>query len=198
MPMPSSSQAASSTGIEVGEAEQREPRGQRQIGDRQHRAAADQIDLPADARAEQGGDHQRGGERGKNPVRGNAEIARDRIGQDRRQIIARGPGQRLRGAEREDDRKLARVHGCGVSLLDQIQRHRAEQDARRQHRERRHPGAGARGPPAASSATPTAQAPSADRLKPTVECTAMVAPRYLGVAPPSTCPRSTRRSRPAP
>ena len=33
------------------------------------------------------------------------------------------------------------------------------------------------GPPAASSATPTAQAPSADRLKPTVECIAIVAPR---------------------
>ena len=33
------------------------------------------------------------------------------------------------------------------------------------------------GPPAASSATPTTHAPSADRLKPTVECIAMVAPR---------------------
>ena len=29
---------------------------------------------------------------------------------------------------------------------------------------------------------PTAHAPSADRLKPTVECIAMVAPRYLGSA----------------
>src|SRR6476620_3976632 len=41
---------------------------------------------------------------------------------------------------------------------------------------------GSSGPPAASSATPTPQAPSADRLKPTVECMAMVAPRYLGSA----------------
>src|SRR5438132_13929260 len=38
------------------------------------------------------------------------------------------------------------------------------------------------GPPAASSATPTAHAPSADRLKPTVECIAMVAPRLAGSA----------------
>src|ERR1700704_989755 len=37
-------------------------------------------------------------------------------------------------------------------------------------------------PPAASSATPTAHAPNADRLKPTVECVAIVAPRWLGFA----------------
>ena len=37
----------------IGAAEQRQSRGQRQIGNRQHLAAADQIDLPADARAEQ-------------------------------------------------------------------------------------------------------------------------------------------------
>src|SRR5260370_2492749 len=41
---------------------------------------------------------------------------------------------------------------------------------------------GLSGPPAASSATPTAHDPSADRLKPTVECVAIVAPRYLGFA----------------
>src|SRR5690349_15847685 len=41
---------------------------------------------------------------------------------------------------------------------------------------------GLSGPPAASSATPTSQAPSADRLKPTVECIAIVAPRYPGFA----------------
>ena len=34
----------------IGQAEQRQSRGQRQIGNRQHRPAADEIDLPADAR----------------------------------------------------------------------------------------------------------------------------------------------------
>lgn len=33
------------------------------------------------------------------------------------------------------------------------------------------------GPPAASSAMPMAQAPNAERLNPTVECIAIVAPR---------------------
>ncbi len=37
-------------------------------------------------------------------------------------------------------------------------------------------------PPPASSATPMAQPPAADRPKPTVECMAMVAPRYSGWA----------------
>ncbi len=85
-------------------AEQRQSRGKRQIGDRQHRPAADEIDLPADARAEHRGNHQRGREGGKDPVRGDAEVARDRIGEDRGQVIARSPGQRLRGAERQNDR----------------------------------------------------------------------------------------------
>ena len=38
------------------------------------------------------------------------------------------------------------------------------------------------GPPAASSTTPTAHAPRAERPKPTVECSASVAPRCVGVA----------------
>ena len=101
----------------IGEAEQRQPRGQHEVGKRQHGPAADQIDLPADARPEHGRDDQRRREGGKDPVRGDAEIARDRIGEDRRQVIARSPGQRLRGAERHNDGKLAAVH-C-VSLLDQ-------------------------------------------------------------------------------
>ena len=101
----------------VGEAEQGEPRGQHEVGKRQHGTAADQIDLPADARPEHGRDDKRCREGGKDPVRGNAEIARDRIGEDRGQVIARSPGQRLRRAERDNDGKLAAVH-C-VSLLDQ-------------------------------------------------------------------------------
>src|SRR5947209_1902189 len=38
------------------------------------------------------------------------------------------------------------------------------------------------GPPNASSATPPAQPPSADNPNPTVECSAMVAPRFAGTA----------------
>ena len=37
-------------------------------------------------------------------------------------------------------------------------------------------------PPPASSATPMPQAPAPDKPKPTVECMAMVAPRYSGFA----------------
>src|SRR6476620_9909922 len=38
------------------------------------------------------------------------------------------------------------------------------------------------GPPAASSATPVPHAPNAERPKPTVECSAIVAPRCVGFA----------------
>src|SRR6185369_4322584 len=46
------------------------------------------------------------------PIRGpsRAEITGDGIGEHRGQIIARGPGQRLRGAERQNDRKLPGAH----------------------------------------------------------------------------------------
>ena len=101
----------------IAAAEHHQSRRQRQVGSRQHRPAADQIDLPADTRAEHCRNHQRAGERGKDPVRGNAEIAPDRIGQDRRQIIAGSPGQRLRGAERRNEGKLALAHGLRAIVV---------------------------------------------------------------------------------
>ncbi len=101
----------------VGDAEQREPGRERQVGDRQHRPAADQVDLAADARAEHGRNHQRRREGGKDPVRGNPEVVRDRIGEDRRQIIAGGPGQRLGGAERQDDRILTPAHRSRTIII---------------------------------------------------------------------------------
>ena len=101
------------------ETEQGQPGGQRQIGDRQHLASADQIDLPPDPRPEQCRNHQRGRECRKYPVRGNAEIAGDRIGQNRGQVIARGPRQRLRGAERQDDGEGTRAHRRTVTRVDQ-------------------------------------------------------------------------------
>ena len=95
------------------EAEQHEPARKHQIGDRQHRPAADAVDLAADARPEQAGDHQRRRIGAENPVRGDAEIVRDRIGDQRRQIDAGGPGQRLGGAECQDDGELAPAHAVG-------------------------------------------------------------------------------------
>mgnify|MGYP003693811549 CR=1 FL=1 len=50
MPMPSRSHGDEQNRDRVGEAEQRQPRGQHEVGKRQHGAATDQIDLPADAR----------------------------------------------------------------------------------------------------------------------------------------------------
>ena len=104
-------------GDRIGQTEQRQSRGQQQIGSRQYRPSTDQVDLPADTRAEQGCNHQRRRKGAKNPIRGDAEIARDRIGQDRRQIHARRPGQRLRGAERHDDGKLASAHGLDAIVI---------------------------------------------------------------------------------
>jgi hypothetical protein len=93
-----------------GEAEQRESRRQHQIGHRQHGPAADEIDLAADAWADQRGEYQRCREGAEHPVRGYPEIARDRIGEDCGHVIARSPGQRLGRAERQNDRKRP-AHG---------------------------------------------------------------------------------------
>jgi len=63
-----------------------------------------EINLPADARTEQSGNHQRRGECGEEPVARNAEIVRDGIRKDRRQVVARRPGESLCGPQRDDDR----------------------------------------------------------------------------------------------
>ena len=55
----------------------------------------------ADARAEQAGDDQRARQRAEYEGRRRAEIARDRRGKDRGQVVARRPRNGLRGAERE-------------------------------------------------------------------------------------------------
>ena len=92
-------------------AKQHEACREQQVGHRQHRPAADQIDLAPDPGGEQGGKDLRGGEGGKNPVRRDAEVAPDGVGKDRRQIVTRCPCQRLGRAERHNERKLASVHG---------------------------------------------------------------------------------------
>lgn len=93
-----------------GQAQHRQPRRENDVGGRQHLPAAELVDLPADPGPEQRRDHQRCRERREHPVAGNAEIVGDRIGEDGREIVARGPGQRLGGAQRQDEGKLARAH----------------------------------------------------------------------------------------
>ena len=166
----------------IGEAKQDKACRQRQIGNAKHRAAADEIDLPADARADKGRDHQRGRERRKDPVRGNAEVAADRVGQNGGQVIAGSPGQRLRGAERQDDGSCGGVMSAAMPSLTSTERADRAGCRRPAPQRRRSTPVAFAGPPPASSATPTAHAPSADRLKPTVECIAMVAPRLSGSA----------------
>ena len=69
-------------------AKQREPRRENDVGGAENLPSADAIDLPPDPRAEQSGNHQRSRERGEEPVARDPEVARDRIGQDGRQIVA--------------------------------------------------------------------------------------------------------------
>src|SRR5207237_8099008 len=95
---------------------------------------------------------------------------------------ARSPRQRLRRAEREDDRKLASVHDWRVMVLDQYSATGPSRIPAARTENAAIQADGLSGPPAASSATPIAHAPNADRPKPTVECVAIVAPRYAGLA----------------
>src|SRR5690348_11818312 len=84
-------------------AEESEPASEHEIGDAQDLPAADTVDLAADTRTEQSGDHQRSGERREKPVAGNPEIMRNWISENGRQIVARSPSKRLRRAERQHD-----------------------------------------------------------------------------------------------
>lgn len=73
-------------------------------------SSSDAVDLAPHVRAKQSGYHQRCGECREEPVAGNPEIVRDRIGQDGRQIVARSPREGLRGAERRDHPKPSPIH----------------------------------------------------------------------------------------
>ena len=98
------------------ESEQHEPGCEDEIGDRQHRAAADAVDLAADAWPEDRGDDERRRIGAENPVRGDAEIVRDGIGDQRRQVDTGGPGERLGGAECQDDGELAPAHAGSADI----------------------------------------------------------------------------------
>jgi hypothetical protein len=76
--------------------EQDEPRRQDQIRERQHAATAAIVDRTADGRPQHRRQQQRTREQAEHSRARHTETVRDRISQDRRQVIARSPGERLR------------------------------------------------------------------------------------------------------
>ena len=69
----------------------------------QHIAPAVSINRAAGERPEQAGEQQRGREDGEEPFARHVQIGRDPVGEHRRQIVGRAPGERLRDAEGGDD-----------------------------------------------------------------------------------------------
>jgi len=82
---------------------QDEPGRQDQIGQRQHATAAPVVDRAADRRAEHGRQQQRTGEQAEHGRPRKPKAFRNRIGQDRRQVVTRSPGERLRRPKCGDD-----------------------------------------------------------------------------------------------
>ena len=83
--------------------EQDQPCGENQIGECQYAPAAVIIDSAPDGRAQHGRQQQRAREHAEHRRPRQPEALRDRIGQNRRQVITRSPGKRLRRSERSDD-----------------------------------------------------------------------------------------------
>ena len=102
MPMPSTSQAAKRPNGLVRDAESGEAEREDDVGADQHRPAAPAVDRATGVRPEEGRDDERHRERGEHRRRRDADVARHRRGEHRRQVVRRGPGQRLRRAERGD------------------------------------------------------------------------------------------------
>ena len=90
-----------------GEAEPDEPGRQHQVRQHQHAATAAAVDRPADRRPQRRLQQQRGREKAEKQRFRHLQSGGDRLGQDRRQIIARCPGQSLRRPERRDGQRLA-------------------------------------------------------------------------------------------
>src|SRR6185437_6404752 len=88
-----------------------EAAGEGEIGRRQHIAAAVPVDHPARQWAEQARQQQRGREGAEEPRVRQVQLGRDRIGEDRRQVIGRAPGKRLRDAEGGDDERAMIPNG---------------------------------------------------------------------------------------
>lgn len=79
------------------------PGDEHQIGGDQNPPATPRVDRPPDRRPAHRRDQERSGDGGEHHRRGGSGSLRHRLGEDRRQIIARRPGQGLGGAEREND-----------------------------------------------------------------------------------------------
>lgn len=94
--------------------EQGEAGGEDQAGKHQYIAPAEQVDAAAGNRSEDRGGNERDRERAEDQPGRHAEIARHQLRQDRRQVVGRAPGQRLRASERDDDAHLFRraAHGA--------------------------------------------------------------------------------------
>ena len=86
-----------------GQRQQNQPGGEHEIGCGQHIPPAMPVDDPPGERPEQAREQQRGREDAEKPGARDVQVRRDRIGEHRRQIIGRAPGERLRDAERGDD-----------------------------------------------------------------------------------------------
>lgn len=86
-----------------------QPRREQQIRYSQHLAPAEEIDRAADAWAQQRRHQQRAGERGIDHARRCSDICRLRPGDERDEIVARRPRERLRGAEPQHDTGLLPV-----------------------------------------------------------------------------------------
>src|SRR6516225_9608844 len=79
--------------------EQDKPGGKNQIRKCQYAATATVVERPADGRTQHGRQQQRAREEAEYSCTRQGETLRDRVRQDRRQIVARSPGERLRGAK---------------------------------------------------------------------------------------------------
>jgi hypothetical protein len=91
-------------------AQQDEAGADDQVRGREDRAAAMAVDQPTDPRPDHRREQQCPGEDRKKGARWEPEGGGDRRPEDRRQVIGRGPGDRLRGADGGDDAELLRSH----------------------------------------------------------------------------------------
>jgi hypothetical protein len=90
--------------------ERGQPDREDEVGAGEDEAPAPAIDRAADVRTERGRDEQRDRECREHGRWCDAEVARDRRRQHRRQVVRRPPGQGLRAAQREDGGELRVRH----------------------------------------------------------------------------------------
>ena len=107
MPTPRNAHAIVSVTIPLGRPEQHQSRREHDIGNCKHATPPMLVNCATDHGTEKGRHQKRTGENPEHDCPGQAETRSYGIGEDRGQIIARCPGQRLRRAERGyNDRAL--------------------------------------------------------------------------------------------